>query len=48
MHHIVKIRESWDKRLDTENLIAVCKEHHRVIEGKTRDEILKFIDENRG
>ena len=48
VHHIVKIRESWDKRLDTENLIAVCKEHHRAIEGKTREEILKFIDENRG
>lgn len=28
VHHIVPIEENWDKRLDYDNLILLCKECH--------------------
>jgi len=28
VHHIIEIRSDWSKRLDWDNLEAVCHEHH--------------------
>lgn len=39
VHHIVPIAEDWSKRLQYDNLLAVCQRHHNQIEGKTRKEI---------
>lgn len=47
VHHIVKIREDWSKRLDIDNLLCVCDEHHKIIEGMTKEEILKYVDKNK-
>lgn len=32
VHHIVPIREDWDRRLDIDNLMAVCVSCHNKIE----------------
>ena len=31
VHHIVELKEDWSKRIDTSNLICVCKEHHDTV-----------------
>lgn len=31
VHHIVEIKEDWDKRLDIDNLIGLCSECHRKV-----------------
>lgn len=31
IHHIVPIEKDWNKRLDYENLIALCPEHHNLM-----------------
>lgn len=31
VHHIVEIKEDWDKRLDIENLFPTTKENHETI-----------------
>lgn len=45
VHHITPLSEDWSKRLDNNNLITVCEEHHKACEsGKIpRTEQLKFI-----
>ncbi|WP_066316934.1 HNH endonuclease [Bacillus sp. FJAT-29814] len=30
VHHIVPIVEDWNKRLDDENLISLCSNHHKM------------------
>lgn len=32
IHHIVDLREDWDRRLDDNNLIALCRQHHEAAE----------------
>lgn len=32
VHHIIPIVEDWDKRLDDDNLISLCKAHHELAE----------------
>lgn len=32
VHHIVPIAEDWDMRLDDDNLITLCEEHHERAE----------------
>ena len=32
VHHIVPIHEDYDKRLDDDNLISLCREHHEAAE----------------
>lgn len=32
IHHITPLAEDWSRRLDNENLITVCEEHHRECE----------------
>ena len=31
IHHIVPIEKDWNKRLDYQNLIALCPEHHNLM-----------------
>ena len=31
IHHIVPIEKDWNKKLDYENLIALCPEHHNLM-----------------
>lgn len=28
VHHIIPIKDAWDKRLDNDNLITLCSKHH--------------------
>ena len=32
VHHIKKLRDEWDKRLDNDNLITLCRMHHEEAE----------------
>ncbi len=32
VHHIIPLREDFDKRLDDSNLITLCERHHRMAE----------------
>lgn len=42
IHHIVPINENWNKRLDYDNLIALCPSHHQ--EQHNRDsQLQKFL-----
>lgn len=36
VHHIIPIKEDWDKRLDINNLICVCESHHQIRENELR------------
>lgn len=47
VHHIHSIAEDYSKRLDDDNLIALCSYHHAIAErGEiTRDELLKIVIE---
>lgn len=42
IHHIVPIEKDWNKRLDYDNLIALCPSHHQ--EQHNRDsQLQKFL-----
>lgn len=44
VHHIEKLRDKFDKRLDNENLITLCKYHHKLADmGQIDAELLKKI-----
>jgi 5-methylcytosine-specific restriction enzyme A len=45
VHHIIPIAEDWDKRLDDDNLICLCKLHHEMAESGeiNRDELLAVV-----
>jgi len=45
VHHIVSIEEDYSKRLDSMNLITLCKYHHKMAEeGKiSRGELLDIV-----
>lgn len=45
VHHIVPINEDYNKRLDNDNLITLCRYHHKMAEdGKIpREELQKLI-----
>lgn len=47
VHHAVSLEESWDKRLDDENLLTTCPYHHEMAESGEipRQEILQIIKE---
>lgn len=32
VHHIDSIGDAWDKRLDDDNLISLCRDHHELAE----------------
>jgi 5-methylcytosine-specific restriction endonuclease McrA len=47
VHHIDSIASDWDKRLDDNNLISLCKYHHSLAElGKIgKDELVRIVEE---
>ena len=47
VHHIIPIAEDWDRRLDTDILITLCRRHHEMAEvgNIPRDELLKIVEE---
>lgn len=47
VHHVQWIRNNWDKRLDRENLVCLCTEHHNLIHAnniQNKFELEKFIN----
>lgn len=47
VHHIIPIRDCWDKRLDVDNLVCLCTEHHHMIHQnniRNKFELEKFIN----
>lgn len=47
VHHIIPISEDWDRRLDDDILLTVCRKHHEMAEAGTipRDELLRIAKE---
>lgn len=46
VHHIVPINEDYNKRLDNDNLISLCRYHHKMADdGKIPKEVLYKIVE---
>lgn len=47
VHHITPINEDYDKRLDDDNLITLCDEHHKAAErGEiSKKELLEIVIE---
>lgn len=47
VHHIVPINEDYDKRLDNDNLLTVCRMHHEMCEAGmiSRKELLEIARE---
>ena len=45
VHHIVPINEDYNKRLDNDNLISLCRYHHKMAEDGNipREELRKLI-----
>ena len=47
VHHIIPINEDYDKRLDNDNLITLCRFHHKLAEdGKIPREVLYSLINN--
>ena len=47
VHHIVPINEDYDKRLDNDNLISLCRYHHKMADdGKISKEVLYKLISN--
>lgn len=46
VHHIVKLRTDFDKRLDEDNLICVCDSCHRVLEEtcSSVDDVVRYVE----
>ena len=45
VHHIIPIEEDYSKRLDSENLITLCRYHHEMAESGEipREELLEIV-----
>lgn len=44
VHHIVSLKEDYDKRLDNDNLITLCCYHHKLADrGEIKKELLSDI-----
>ena len=45
VHHIIPIEEDYNKRLDSDNLITLCRYHHEMVEkGEiSREELREII-----
>lgn len=48
VHHIEKVKDNQAKMFDKNNLIVVCRGHHKQIEGMNKEELLKFIKNKEG
>lgn len=44
-HHIEKIRDAPDRRLDFDNTISVCGDCHKEIEGMGREELKRYLQQ---
>lgn len=42
IHHIVPINENWSKRLEYDNLIALCPAHHQEMHNRD-SQLQKFL-----
>jgi len=38
VHHIVELREDWSRRLDPDNLVAICAACHNRVHGNRKHE----------
>lgn len=47
VHHAIGINQDWSKRLDNDNLITLCSQHHKACESGEipLDEVLQIIRE---
>lgn len=44
VHHIIKANYGMDDTFyDESNLISICNEHHRMIEGMTKSQLIKAL-----
>ena len=44
VHHINKVADSWEQRLDDDNLITLCDMHHKMADrGEISKEILRDL-----
>ena len=49
VHHIVPINEDYNKRLDNDNLISLCRYHHKMADdGKIPKEVLYSLIKEKG
>lgn len=47
VHHIKKISEHWDERLNQDNLMSVCRKCHiKLDKGSKHDDRKYYFDEN--
>lgn len=47
VHHIKKVSEHWEERLNQDNLISVCRKcHARADKGSKHDDRKYYFDEN--
>ena len=44
VHHIIEISQDWSKRLDFDNLILLCPEHHNLMHER-QSPLQKFLSE---
>lgn len=46
VHHIIPLTEDWDRRMDGDNLLTLCRRHHEMAErGVIRRDVLMRIAE---
>lgn len=43
IHHVVEVREEWDKRLDKDNCISLCHDCHNKVHAAYKDKAIKKI-----
>lgn len=44
-HHIIKVRDGNEyTHYNIDNLIAVCDEHHRIIEGMDKEDLINYLE----
>lgn len=46
VHHIIPLRDNYDKRLDNDNLITLCEQHHSMAErGQiSKEELFELVN----
>lgn len=44
LHHVEKVRDAPERRLDVHNTVAVCMDCHREIEGMGHTELHQFLE----
>ena len=47
VHHIIPIAEEWDRRMDNDILVSLCRRHHEMADtGEiSREELLRIAEE---